>query len=79
MGEATAEEPGIKPLEWVASSKADLAAFPDTPRREAGFALYMAQIGSRALKAKPLSGFGGSGVLRSWPTTMATYIGQSIQ
>lgn len=53
----------LKPLEWVGSSKADLAAFPSTARREAGFALYLAQIGERGLNAKPLRGFGGAGVL----------------
>ena len=53
----------IKPLEWVASAKADLNAFPPAARREAGFALFLAQTGERALKAKPLKGFGGAGVL----------------
>jgi phage-related protein len=28
-----------------------------------GYALYLAQIGTRALKTKPLKGFGGAGVL----------------
>jgi phage-related protein len=53
----------VKPLEWIASSKADLNAFPGPVRREAGYAMYLAQIGMRALKAKPLKGFGGAGVL----------------
>lgn len=57
------EKPTLKPLEWIASSKADLGAFPGPARREAGFALYLAQIGSRAVKAKPLKGFGGAGIL----------------
>ena len=52
-----------KPLEWVGSSKANLAAFPGPARREAGYALYLAQIGMKAVKAKPLQGFGGAGVL----------------
>jgi phage-related protein len=58
-----AERPTLKPLHWVASSKADLDAFPGPARREAGFALYLAQIGTKAVKAKPLRGFGGAGVL----------------
>jgi phage-related protein len=53
----------MKPLEWVGSSKRDLTAFPGPVRREAGFALYLAQIGMKAVKAKPLKGFGGAGVL----------------
>ena len=57
------EKPVPKPLEWIASSKADLDEFPGPARREAGYALYLAQIGRRALKAKPLRGFGGAGVL----------------
>jgi phage-related protein len=58
-----AEKPQLKPLEWVGSSKADLDSFPGSAQREAGYALYLAQIGTRALKAKPLKGFAGAGVL----------------
>jgi phage-related protein len=32
-------------------------------RKEAGYALYLAQIGMKAVKAKPLKGFGGAAVL----------------
>ena len=32
-------------------------------RREVGFALYLAQLGEKAVKTKPLKGFGGAGVL----------------
>jgi phage-related protein len=53
----------MKPLFWVGSSKRDLDAFPGPARREAGYALYLAQIGMRAPKAKPLRGFGGASVL----------------
>lgn len=52
-----------KPLKWVRSSRSDLREFPAAVRREAGFALYLAQIGMKAVKAKPLKGFGGAGVL----------------
>jgi phage-related protein len=62
MEEATALPP-MKPLRWVGSSKADLDAFPGPARREAGYGLYLAQIGTKAVKAKPLKGFGGAGVL----------------
>ncbi|MGA2231437.1 MAG: type II toxin-antitoxin system RelE/ParE family toxin [Tepidisphaeraceae bacterium] len=37
--------------------------FPDPVRKEMGYALYLAQIGMKAPKAKPLRGFGGAGVL----------------
>jgi phage-related protein len=50
-------------LEWVGSSKRDLISFPGPVRREVGYALYLAQIGMKALKAKPLKGFRGAGVL----------------
>jgi phage-related protein len=57
------KQPAMKPLEWIGSSKDDLNAFPGPARREAGYALYLAQIGMKAVKAKPLKGFGGAGVL----------------
>src|SRR5262249_14749793 len=41
--------PVLKPLAWVGSSKVDLRAFPGPARREAGYALYLAQIGMKAL------------------------------
>jgi phage-related protein len=53
----------LKPLEWVGGSKQDLDAFPGPVRREVGFALYLAQIGTKAVKTKPLKSFGGAGVL----------------
>ncbi len=57
------EPPTLKPLEWVGASKDELAAFPGPARREAGYALYLAQMGMKAIKAKPLKGFGSAGVL----------------
>lgn len=57
------EKPSLKPLEWVGSSKDDLIDFPDSARQEAGYALYLAQTGTKALNAKPLKGFGSAGVL----------------
>lgn len=55
--------PTMKPLRWVGTSKEDLDAFPPPARRTIGYALYLAQIGMKAVKAKPLKGFGGAGVL----------------
>jgi phage-related protein len=59
----TPRRPAPKPLEFIGSSKDDLIAFPGPARREAGYALYLAQIGMKAVKSKPLKGFGGAGVL----------------
>jgi phage-related protein len=59
----SSSKPTMKPLKWIGTSKDDLIAFPAPARREAGYALYLAQIGMKAIKAKPLKGFGGAGVL----------------
>jgi phage-related protein len=53
----------VKPVEWVGSSLDDLRGFAQEVRRDVGQALYEAQIGGRHPAAKPLSGFGGAGVL----------------
>jgi len=58
-----AGKPHLKPLKWVGSSKDDLLEFPDGVRKEMGYALYLAQIGVKADKAKPMRGFGGASVL----------------
>ena len=52
-----------KPLFWVGSSKDDLRAFPEEVKDVMGHALDIAQQGSKSVSAKPLSGFGGAGVL----------------
>src|SRR3954469_21316643 len=61
--EKSPSRPPTNPLRWIAGSKEALDAFPGPVRREAGYALYLAQIGMKAVKAKPLKGFGGAGVL----------------
>ncbi|MBI5546300.1 MAG: type II toxin-antitoxin system RelE/ParE family toxin [Deltaproteobacteria bacterium] len=53
----------LKRLFWVGRSKEDLRAFPEEVRQVMGYALYLAQAGSKHPDAKPLSGFGGAGVL----------------
>ena len=40
-----------------------LRRFPQEVREEIGFGLYLAQLGDKHQQAKPLKGFGGSGVL----------------
>ena len=57
------ENPKIKNIVWIASTLKDLKSFPDDVKDVIGFALYQAQIGRKSLSAKPLSGFGGAGVL----------------
>jgi len=52
-----------KPLHWVGSSYKELMALPKRVRRQFGYALGLAQLGERAPSAKPLTGFGGAGVL----------------
>ncbi|HEX5245183.1 MAG TPA: type II toxin-antitoxin system RelE/ParE family toxin, partial [Tepidisphaeraceae bacterium] len=53
----------LTPLYWIGSSLDDLRACPDDVQDVFGFALYQAQKGQKHILAKPLKGFGGSGVL----------------
>lgn len=53
----------LKPVRWVASSKKDLQAMPDDVQDVFGFALHLAQAGSKHAQAKPLKGFGSASVL----------------
>ncbi|MGH9744133.1 MAG: type II toxin-antitoxin system RelE/ParE family toxin [Candidatus Acidiferrum sp.] len=57
-----ADEPLLKPVVWLGSSRADLRAFPDPVQDHIGNALYVAQQGGKHNSAKVLSGFGGAGV-----------------
>lgn len=60
---SAAEANSEKPIRWIAGSLDDLREFPDEVRRNIGFALSFAQAGQKHPSAKPLKGFGGSGVL----------------
>ena len=53
----------VKPLFWIGSSRKDLCEFPEDVQSEAGFALYLAQKGDKALNAVPMMGFGSAKVL----------------
>ena len=53
----------IKPLLWVGSSKKDLANMPDDVQDTFGYALFLAQAGTKHEQSKPLKGFGSAGVL----------------
>lgn len=53
----------MKPLFFMGSSHKDLLRFPKDVRKEAGFALCLAQTDGKALHAVPLLGFGDAGVI----------------
>lgn len=65
----------MKPLYWVGSSKKDLQSLPDDVQDIFGYGLYLAQMGSKHLQAKPLKGFGGAGVLE----VVEDYIGDTYR
>ena len=52
-----------KRIAWVGSSKEDLLDLPRKVQREVGYALYLVQVGLEPSNVKPLTGFGGRGVL----------------
>ena len=56
-------EPPVKPVRWIAGSRDDLRDFPEPVRLGVGGALWEAQKGGKAQWAKPLRGYGGSGVV----------------
>lgn len=53
---------GVKPLFWLGSSRADVRAFPDVPRRLVGHELFQVQQGLNPSDWKPI-GTVGPGVL----------------
>ena len=55
--------PTTKPLRWVGSAKKDLATMPDEVQDTFGYALHLAQTGSKHEQAIPLKGYGSAGVL----------------
>src|SRR5664279_5246399 len=57
------DEPPLKPVIWIGSSRKDLREFPETVQDHMGYALYVAQRGGKHRDAKALSGFGGAGVV----------------
>lgn len=57
------EKPKSKPIAWVGCSYDDLKEMPQEVAKEFGFALYQAQLGGKGEGVKPLSGFGGTGIL----------------
>ena len=57
------DEPSLKPVIWVGSSRKDLLAFLEPVQGHMGYVLYVAQRGGKHRDAKALSGFGGAGVV----------------
>jgi phage-related protein len=53
----------MKPLHFIGSSLKDLRDFPEDVRQEAGYSLYLSQIGGKAINTVPMVGFGGAKVL----------------
>ena len=57
------DEPTLKPVIWVGSSRKDIRAFPEPVQDHMGYALYVAQRVGKHRDTKTLSGFGGAGVV----------------
>jgi phage-related protein len=57
------DETKLKEIVWIASSLKDMQALPRSVQRVFGYALFAAQAGEKPPEAKPLKGFGGTGVL----------------
>jgi len=57
------DEPVVRPLYWVGTSKRDLDALPPAVVDVFGYALFLAQIGRKHEQARPLKGFGSASVL----------------
>ena len=53
----------LKPVRWIGSSYNDWKSFPEDVQDVMGFSLYLAQIGKKAVNAKPLKGFKGAAVM----------------
>lgn len=48
----------MKPVRFLGSSHEDLAAFPESARRRAGYELFMVQVGREPVDFKPLHSVG---------------------
>ena len=52
--------PSPKPIVWLGDTLAALRTCPQEVQDEVGYALYLAQIGEKYFRAKPLKGLGPS-------------------
>lgn len=48
----------MKPVRFAGSAREDLAAFPEPARRNAGYELFMVQVGREPSDFKPMPGVG---------------------
>ena len=48
----------MKPTRFLGTARRDLAAFPELARRQAGYELFMVQVGSEPADFKPLPAVG---------------------
>jgi len=53
----------LKPVKWMGSSLEDLKNLPNQVTRKFGYAIYLAQMGTKYNSSKPLKGFKSAGVL----------------
>jgi phage-related protein len=53
----------LKEVFWVGSARKAVKSFPEEVRAVFGYAIYLAQLGEKHLRAIPLKGFSGAGVL----------------
>jgi phage-related protein len=53
----------LKPVIWVGSSRKEFRKFPDPVKDRMGYALFVAQQGSKNANAEPLKGYGSAGVV----------------
>lgn len=53
----------LKPVKWIGNSLEDLKNLPNEVSRKFGYAIYLAQMGTKHPLTKPLKGFNGAGVL----------------
>lgn len=60
-----------KILIWVSSSKKDLLSFPQDVKSTMGYALRLAQMGSRYQHAKTLKGFQSGGIIEIIDTNLS--------
>jgi phage-related protein len=56
-------EQQARPLEFLTAAYRDFTALPPQVQSKMGFALWRAQEGKKHPSVKPLTGFGGAGVL----------------
>jgi phage-related protein len=54
---------GLRPLDFVGTAREDLRSFPKEAQKHIGDALLHVQFGGKPMRAKPLRGFKGAGVL----------------